>query len=213
MTTSADSRLDPLGLVDQLIDALAHPALSSPSPSPDKANAAFRLAAALGACRMFGAPLPAELDGELPDDLIDPAIDGLSQAIDAARDDADPEIVGRRWEELGEFPNREALIADIIQRRIQFQAAFIAIHDVVTDHWGAAEFLSRLDRLCAIGDKMDEDELRLRRPEMMQWLATIAERSYLSNLRGLLVGEYADSPPWFLSGVIERYAAKLIGTP
>ena len=162
---------------------------------------------------MFGAPVPSELDGELPDDLIDPAIDGLARAIDAARDDADPEIVGRRWEELGEFPDREAYIADIIQRRIQLQAAYIAIHEAFVDRWDSDKFLDRLDRLCKIGAKMDEDELRLRRPEMMQWLATIAERPYLSNLRGLLVGEYADSPPWLLSGTIERFAAKLIGTP
>ena len=213
MSNSSDTRLDPLGLVDQLIDALAHPDLNAESPSPDKANAAFRLAAALGACRMFGAPAPAELDGELPDDLIDPAIDGLARAIDAARDDADPELVGRRWEELGEFSDREVFIQNIIDRRLQIQAAYVSIHDAFTDRWDSDKFPERLDRLCEIGAKMDEDELRLRRPAMMQWLATIAERPYLSNLRGLLVGEYADSPPWFLSGVIERYAAKLIGAP
>jgi len=213
MTTSTDTRPDPLGLVDQLIDALANPDLNAEPSSPARAKAAFRLAASIGACRMFGAPLPAELDGELPDDLIDAAIDGLSQAIDAARDDADPELVGRRWEELGEFPDREAFIAKIICKRAHIQAAYNAIHEAFVDRWDSDKFLDRLDRLCAIGAKMDEDELRMRRPAMMQWLATIAERPYLSNLRGLLVGEYADSPPWFLSGVIERFAAKLIGTP
>ena len=218
MISSTDTRPDPLGLIDQLIDALAHPALNPPassrdvaSPSADTAKAAFRLAASLGACRMFGVPLPAELDGELPDDLIDAALEGLAHAIDAARDDADPELVGRRWDELGEFPDREAFIADLIHRRIQFQAAFVALHDAIVNQWDSADLESRLDRLNTIADKMDEDDARLQRPEMMEWLATIAERPYLSNLRGLLVGEFAETPPWFLDGTLERYAAELLG--
>jgi len=206
-----DTRPDPLGLVGQLIDALANPALTS--ASEDKAKAAFRLAASIGACRMFGAPLPAELDGELPDDLIDAALEGLGQAIDAARGDADPERVARYWDELGEFPDREdyfeSFIARLVCKRAHLQAAFVALHDAIVNQWNSADLESRLDRLNELADELDDDDVRLQQPAMMRWLAMIAETPYLATLRGLLVGEFAETPPWYLDGTIERYAAKL----
>ena len=210
------TRPDPLGLVGQLIDALADPALNPPaSASEDTAKAAFRLAASIGACRMFGAPLPPELDGELPDDLIDAALEGLAHAIDAARGDADPERVGRHWDELGEFADREdyfrPFVARLIYKRAHLQAAFVAIHDAITNRWDSTELLPRLERLNDIADELDDDDVRFQRPEMMRWLAMIADSPYLSTLRGLLVGEFAETPPWYLDGTIERYAAKLNG--
>ena len=164
---------------------------------------------------MFGAPLPPELDGELPDDLIDAALEGLGQAIDAARGDTDPERVARHWDELGEFPDRKdyfrPYVARIVYKRAHLQAAYIALHDAIVNQWNSAELESRLDRLNELADELDDDDVRLQRPAMMQWLAMIADSPYLSTLRGLLVGEFAETPPWYLDGTIERYAAKLNG--
>ena len=156
---------------------------------------------------MFGAPLRAELDGELPDDLIDAALEGLGQAIDAARGDTDPERVARHWDELGEFSDREdyfeSFIARLVYKRAHMQAAFVALHDAITNRWDSTELLVRLDRLNELADELDDDDVRLQRPEMLGWLAMIAETPYLATLRGLLVGEFAETPPWYLDGTID----------
>ena len=187
---------DPMGLKDRLILALSHPLIRQPNQTEETASVAFGLAAALGQCRLFGVHLERDLEGELPNDLIEPSLAGLEREVRAALEEADPESIGQRWEELGEFPEREDLVASLIQRRVRVWAAFVAISDAIDNEWDVPEFIGRQDRLNAIGDVIEEYDSRLSHPKMMEWLATIAERPYLANMRSQLASEF--SSPWFL---------------
>ena len=180
-------------------------------PSGEDMEAAETLLEAvqrLGQRRIFGThPERSNAGDTLPSELIEPAITALDREVRQAIEEvADPEEVGRRWDRIQDFPRREAMIVGIIERRVQVWAAFVAIWDAIEIEWNLLEYAERHDRLNQVGSLIGEYDMALQRPAMLEWLATIAERPYLGNLRARLVGEFAEIPPWFLDGTIEELA-------
>ena len=100
--TVPDSQIhDPLGWLEELRDALDDSAMEAFSPedalTQEARRAAYRLAVAMGHCRLFGIKPPEDQDGTLPAAEAMAASEQLREFVAAWTEDA--RRLGTRWDE------------------------------------------------------------------------------------------------------------------
>ena len=207
MTVSDSQIYDPLGWLDELRDALGDPALDTcfsqeASPSQDVRHAAYRLAVAIGHCRLFGIEPPEDLDGTLPAVEAIVAAEQLREFVENWTEDA--RRLGARWDE--EEPEvGEALCAEVLEGRMDAWAAFVAIDEAYYDCKLAREpiatqFDGTLDRLL---DALDQFDDVLQEPDNLALLSMLIGTELLKNWKQLLAGRYREVLPWWLDETLE----------
>jgi SNF2 family DNA or RNA helicase len=207
--TSATLPPDPLGWRLEVQEALAQPDLAAFDRGEDTAaarRAAYRLAAALGHCRLFGVDL-GELDGSL-----DVAV-GLGAAVqweEYLRDWVeDAECLGRRWEQASEEIEALDFTLDLLIARMEAWAVFVAIDEAYQSCLETADpkrvpFATVLDESFVALDRFDKSL-----QEQADLLALAADTRLLENWRQALAPEYRTALPWWLDGSLEADAAHL----
>lgn len=203
----SDSQIyDPLGWLEELQEALDDPALEAfsqqaPLP-PEGRRAAYRLAVAIGHCRLFGLEPPEDQDGTLPAAEAIVAAEQLCEFLAAWTEDA--RQLGARWDE--EEPEvGEALCAEALEGRMEAWAAFVAIDEAYYDcklarEPATVEFDGALDRLL---DALDQFDDVLQEPDNLALLSLLTGTELLKNWKQLLAGRYREVLPWWLNGTLE----------
>jgi SNF2 family DNA or RNA helicase len=200
---------DPLGWQVEVQEALAQPALAdfaAAGDTPAARRAAYRLASALGHCRLFGVGLGGR-DGSL-----DVAV-GLGAALQWAEylrewvEEA--RHLGQRWERAAEEAEAIDYALDMLIARMEAWAVFVAVDEPYQEclETGAPEqarFAAVLDGSFADLEKLDTLLL-----EQTGVLAVATETRLLANWRAALAPEYRTALPWWLDGTLEARAAAL----
>ncbi len=196
----------------ELQDALAQPGLAGfdagAAPGPSEKRAAYRLAVALGKCRLFGVAL-GPLDGSLAPSL------GLAAAeqwlhylpewaSDAQRLEDDCQRADDEVEELDRC-------ADLLVARMESWAAFLAIDEAyqesVETAWAEhARFAAVLDEAFAALERFDAEL-----SACADLLSAVAGSRLLENWRKLLAEDFRHSLPWWLGGGLEHEARAVEG--
>jgi hypothetical protein len=193
---------DPLGCRDDLRDALADPDVRAGGPAGE--NAAYRLAVALGRCRLFGVPPGEDLDGVLPPPLAVAAAAEMTRLLtDAA---AEAERLGERWEAVRDPAEADDLCAGLLGARMDTWAASLALDEAYHDSTAegspeAPDVGAALDRVYTALDQFDRALER-----QTDVLATITGTRLLENWRALLAPPFAEDLPWWLDGQLEEAA-------
>ena len=199
---------DPFGYRDELREAMAAPELDAfdqgVAPGPDVHGAAYRVARALGYCRLCGIEPGEDLDCTLTAAVAMAAAAHLAELLESAAGDA--RQLGPRWDDAGTQFEIDALCADVIEMEMDSWAALVAIEEAYSDCIEAdepaeAEFRPMLSLLM---DRIDAFDAAARAEAEL--LSTLAATPLLENWRGMLSEEYSRSLPWWLDGTLERVA-------
>jgi hypothetical protein len=195
---------DPLGCRDDLRDAVADPDVRTAGPGGERT--AYRLAVAMGRCRLFGVAPGDDLDGILPASLAVAAATELARCLDGWTAEADR--LGERWDAARDPAEADDLCAGLLGNRMDAWAASLALDEAYHD--GAAEGSPQvedvgtaLDRAYAALDRLDEALER-----QTDVLATITGTRLLKNWRALLAPAFAEDLPWWLDGRLEEAAGR-----
>lgn len=213
MSKSREDRLahDPLGLRWDLERALADPALEvlvaeGDAPNPEAEAAAFRLAVALGSCRLFGIDA-GTLDGTLPTRT---AIAACAGAIARIRHDLEiARSLAERFDAaIG--PEVFEVACAPIEARMNLWAAVIAIDEadmaaLERDDPGRPDLNHALHRVL---DGLDELDSALRAEKGVLCIA--CDTDLLTNYRTMLAPEYGEVLPWWLDGTLEAEGKRLV---
>ncbi len=203
---SETTRHDPVGCVDELREAFAHPSLSefetTAEPSADAAYAAFCLARALGYCRLYGVAA-GELDGTLPAAEARAAAEHLVGYLASAIRDADE--LPTRWDDAEQLEGDD-LCAELLEARMDAWAVGIALGEALEDATAEAEPEAEalglaVDRVLEAAQAFDEAS---RRPDQAALLSTLVHTELLNNWRALLTEEFQSPMPWWLDGSLEE---------
>jgi hypothetical protein len=210
--TKRDAKRDALGHAAELESALADPVLaalepdaSAPAPRLAVNQAAFRVAAALGSCRLCGVELPETLDGTLPPRMALAAGEMLEALLDGQTREA--ANLSERWDHADWFVGQN-LAAELLEVRMEAWAAAVAMDEAraAASAQGLYDDLAELDRL---EERLFEGfrafDAELQSHENLVLLASVTEMPLLANWRALLADEYR-SLPWWLDGTLERLA-------
>ncbi len=209
--TDVVSGYEPSSWQYELQLALEDPALNAfdtGSPGPEAAAAAYRVALALGYCRLLRVELSEDIDGIMP---VPEAMAAASELI---------RHCGVWIAEARELPSRwdtappgveEDYCADLFQASMDAWAAFIAIseahEDCVVSHDPAAEqFNCLFDGLL---DTLDQFNRVLREPEILALLSTLVETPLLDQWRKMLDIPNGPYMPWWLDGTLEAVNRKI----
>jgi hypothetical protein len=192
-----DMRTDRFGAAEELRAALAQPDLSG-------AQAAYRLAVALGRCRLFGVEPGADLDGTLPAELALPAAATLAGQLEVLTEEA--RQLGPRWDCAVDPIEADGLCVDLLDARMEAWAALSAIDEANRACRDAGEpgEVPLAQALDHVHDRLEAFDSVL--AEQVDILATVADTRLLDNWRGLLGAEHRRRLPWWLDGRLEQAA-------
>ena len=210
MTTDLIFPTDPIGRLTELRNAMSDSLLDGVGPTGDaepmSAQAAYRVAVALGYCRLYGLDV-GELDGTLPGYLALAATCRLVQLL--------PEWVraaqrlGTSWDERSDADEADDLVAGFVEGRTNVLAAELALNEAQT------VLTEDADPLAATV------ATELRRAESMIYefnsalerhtdiLATLVETPWWFGLRAALAGDYREPFPWWLGDPVLEAAERL----
>jgi hypothetical protein len=193
---------DPLGCRDDLRDALADPDVRA--SGSDGQRAAYRLAVALGRCRLFDVAPGDDLDGVPPPPLAVAAATELARLLEIWATEA--ERMDERWDAARDPAEADELCAGLLGARMDAWAACLVLDEAYHDC--AAEGSPQLgdvgaalDRTHAALDRFDEALER-----QTDVLATITGTRLLDNWRALLAPAFAEDLPWWLDRRLEEAA-------
>jgi hypothetical protein len=169
-------------------------------------RAAYRLAVALGHCRLYGIDL-GDQDGTLLVAVGVAAARQLADYVHVWKKDAHQ--LPRRWEQAAEPQEAADYVVDLLTARMEAWAAFLAIDEAYQECLESAAtqeaaFAAALDAVLAALGPLDE-ALR----QHLHLLALAADTRLLENWRGLLAEEYRASLPWWLDGRLEKKAESI----
>lgn len=198
---------DWLGLRADFLRALAHPTLEACAVEGVMDamghQSAYRIAAILGECRLFGVSL-GEFDGTLPIGIALAAAQYYGRRLADWRGNA--RQLARCWEETdGEVEGKE-LVLQLLEARMEAWAVLVALDEAYQDALDdssphCTELREMVDRLVDEVELLDEE---LRRDQDLLSLAAGTE--LLANWRRLLVEPYRLLLPWWLDGTLEATA-------
>lgn len=174
--------------------------------TPAVEAAAYRLAVARGQCNLFGVGLAEDLERPLPAATATAAARGLVRAVEHAI--AEANTLGPRWDAAPDQPAAEALVCDLLQRRMDAHAASEAIDEadeaaLEGEASGRAELLPAIDAMLDVLDQFDqalEAEIGL--------LSTVVDTNLLHHWRAMLVEKDQALLPWWLDGTLEAEAER-----
>jgi hypothetical protein len=194
---------------EMLRDALAQSDLATirlgMPPSPPACQAAYRLALALGRCRLFGCDAGAA-DGTLPVEVAAAAGVDLCNWLELWRTHA--ERLGEDWDAAPPVEG-ELICGDVLSARMSAWAALAAIEeayfDAVDNDLQGKDSLEKtldqvLDRLGKFDDALHQQQ---------ELLATLTATHLLDNWRRELGPEYREMLPWWLDGTLEVCSERL----
>ncbi|MGQ9506211.1 MAG: hypothetical protein ACUVQG_13790 [Thermogutta sp.] len=198
---------DIFGYIDEYQRALCDPALEEfdgGSPSAEAKEAAARLAAALGFCRLFGLD-PGEDDGTLPAPEALGAAEAVFQWVADVKEMV--EELPRRWDEALDSIEADGLCADVLEGRMRIWAAEVALSEAALEAMNCADPLTdalnfKLDELASAVDELDR---AIRVEEIMFLLSTLVGTALLENWRSMLVEPYSIVLPYWLDGTLEEF--------
>lgn len=200
---------DVFGYVEQLRESLADPLLNEfdANPSAEAKQAALRVAANLGYCRLFGLD-PGEADGILPSAEALGAAEALADFLDESI--AQVRRYPQQWDNtLGE--EAEDLSIEILERRMDAWAAHVAISEAalratIEQEPGLPALLAAQERYRIKTRQLDEE---MQTSEVLELLSTVTDTHVLENWRALLVEPYSLTPPYWLDGTLEATAERV----
>ncbi len=198
--------------LEELKEVLADPALEAfdqPGPYSEEAKkAAYSLAVALGYCRVFGIPVPTDVDGTLPLPMATAAAEEAALLVTGWAEEA--QTLPDRWDnaapEIG-----EALVAETVEACM----ASYCVMEVVSECYERAlkerdpqtkELERSLDKF---GEAVGELDQILQQPEHLALLSTVCSLPLLENWRKSLAGVHREVPPWWLDGTLEAAAEQV----
>jgi hypothetical protein len=206
---------DPLGCRAAVERALAQPELapfSAGGAAEDAAGlqAAYRVAVALGECRLFGVSLPDDLGGVMPTSLGLAAARQLQSYLDQWVEQA--RALEQRWAERDPVAG-EDLCLEVVETRMEAWAAFVAVDEAYADCLGerdplAGRFAGQLD---AVLDRLEAWDGLLQQHVVL--LSVAADTQLLGNWRANLAGNFRQPLPWWLDGCLEEAARQLPHLP
>jgi hypothetical protein len=194
--------------IEELRLALGDPALAAfeapqaASPGPEARQASYRLARALGYCRLFGIE-PGELDGTLLGREAMTAVEELEHFLSewtiSARRFTD------RWGEAGPLA-QYACCAELLEARMDAWAVYLAIFEAHENSVAAREaevatLTQSIDRMLDALEAFDEV---LQQPDHLALLSILTGTQLLQNWRSLLATPYSEVLPWWLDGTLEE---------
>ncbi len=188
-------------------EALSQPALAAfdagAAEGPDARRAAYRLAVALGHCRLFGIDLGAE-DGTLSAAVALAAAEQLIAYLGEWEEDA--RRLPSRWERAAELVESADCVLDLLVARMEAWAAFLAIDEGYRDCLESvasqeARFAAVLDGIFPALGRLDAAM-----HEHLDLFSLAADTQLLENWRNLLAPEFRAGLPWWLDGTLEKTA-------
>jgi hypothetical protein len=192
---------DPFGYRDDLRDALSDPELSEPAPAGDRA--AYRVARALGRCRLFGVAPGDDLDGVLPAPLAAAAAAELTRLLTTWADEA--RRLGERWDAAIDPSEADNLCAGLLGARMSAWAVGVALEEAYLDC--AEEDPARAALAAAIDGMQDAlDRFDEGLEGHTDVLATVAGTKLLEGWRTQLAPAFREDLPWWLDGRLEEAA-------
>lgn len=203
---------DPLAWRLEMRNALADPALdvcTGPNASSDSQarRAAYRLAVALGKCRLFGVELGEE-DGSLPAPVAMAAAlectEHLKRWVAAARSLSD------QWEKTHDETEADELCFHLLETRMECWAVFLALDEAyqASVERRLPERIWLAQPLGLIQEGTDFFDIELHKN--LDLLSTVAHANLLPNWRRLLAAPYRLAIPWWLDGTLENAAASVL---
>ena len=192
---------DHRGLRADLADARALSGLDG--PGTEAPAAAYRLAVALGRCRLAGVAVD-DLCGPLPAAVAAAAADELCVRLAGWTDDA--RRLSERWDQAADLPAAEALSLSLLAARLEAWAAWVAIDEScqAAVERGEANLDSTAAVLDRVLDALDAFDRELQAQRNL--LAVAAETGLLAGWRAALAQPYRAVLPWWLDGTLEAAA-------
>ncbi len=201
---------DPLGYRDDLRDALTDPDLDKVGTDGgaelDAARAAYRLAVALGHCRLFGVDAGEERDGVLPPHLALAAASELARVLRTWAELAAD--LGTRWDTAVDPAEADNLCAGLLGARMEAWATGLALDEAQQDcaEEGDARAAALAGAIDRVQDALDSFDTALE--AQAEVLATVTGTRLLDNWRALLAAPYKEDLPWWLDGRLEETARR-----
>ncbi|MEO0132939.1 MAG: hypothetical protein ABIK73_08435 [candidate division WOR-3 bacterium] len=201
--------------VQELTDALRDPRLDAFDHSPwdvppDAAAAAFDVALALGKCIICGVKLPEELDGTLPA----PEAAAAAQVLASFCEELCQQIesLDERWQDAETSEEAELILAEVFEGLMETYAVMEALSQtylaLLDDNDPDLErFLPHFDQAVAATRKLDE---KAQDEEVLALLSMVVELPLYENWKNALAEPYASAPPWWLAGVLEKAAQRVV---
>lgn len=194
-------------LCDPRLDAFDHSPWDVP---PEAAAAAFDLALALGKCLICGVQLPEELDGTLPA----PEAAAAAQVLASFCEELCQliESLDERWQAAETSEEAELLLAEVFEGLMETYAVMEALSQtylaLLDDNDPDLErFLPHFDRAVAATRKLDD---KAQDEEVLALLSMVVELPLYENWKNALAEPYASAPPWWLAGVLEEAAHRVV---
>lgn len=193
----------PVGFAAKFARAISEPLLASIVPESCDAKsckAAFRLAVAIGYCRLYGVEL-GELDGDLPAQIA--AAAAREFEVQLGRWTAKAQRLGREWDNTEDSIEGEFLLCDFVFARMDFWAALVALEEAYMSCLETCEpgSIRLYEASPEIVSKLERFDLALQGEQDL--LCLVADSELLDNLRGLLAEPYRSVLPWWLDGTLE----------
>jgi hypothetical protein len=195
---------DPFGCRDDLRDALADPDLNTSGEAAE--GAAYRVARALGRCRLYGIAPGDDLDGVMPPPLAEAAASELTRRLASWADEAGR--LGDRWDAAVDPAEADNLCAGLLGARMDAWAVGVALDEayldaVAEDAAGANSLGAAIDRASDALDRFDQAL-----EGQTEVLATITGTNLLTGWRALLAPTFGEDLPWWLDGRLEEAAGR-----
>lgn len=171
-------------------------------------TAAYRLAVALGNCRICGVDLPEDLDGDLPPAEAAAAAEILAEVCRNLCEDG--RRLGQEWDEA-ELPEQaELIVADFFASLMETFAAMEAISQayeqmVATDDPELPRFLVSYDQ--AVDAILELDRVA-QSEEVLTVLCQVIHQPIYRNWQQVLCEPYR-STPWWFGGILEETDAEI----
>jgi len=195
---------DPYGYRDDLRDALTDPDLKA--LGPDGERAAYRVALALGRCRLFGVAPGDDLNGVMPAPMATAAASDLTRLLLAWA--AKAGRLGELWDATDDPAEADNLCAGLLGARMSAWAVGFALDEAYADCLegdpARSALAAAIDRMQNALDPFDEELER-----HSDVLATVTGTRLLDGWRAFLAPAFREDLPWWLDGRLEEAAEQL----